>query len=134
MQIEIEQLISPGGLKNRESRILNWEESENDDDTFGLMSGRSKWVGKGDGEWGSLDEWLREGWLVEGRDGPLAGEKEQEWILSTARNEKNAWSVEGVWGFQEIGGERYHCRKLVTRKGDVVLRTRLVYEWVKEHI
>jgi hypothetical protein len=134
VQIDIEQLISPGGLKNRESRILNWEESMNDDDTFGLMKGRSKWVGEGDVEWGTLDEWLREGWLVEGRDGLLMGGKEQEWILTTARNVKNAWSIEGVWGFQEIGGERYYCRKLVTRKGDVVLRTRLVYEWVKERI
>jgi hypothetical protein len=45
-------------------------------------------------------------------------------------NEEAGWTMEQIWGFEEIDGKRYHTRRSVVRKGSQVERGRLVYNYV----
>jgi hypothetical protein len=45
-------------------------------------------------------------------------------------NEEAGWTIDQVWGFEEINGERYHTRRSVLVKGDAVERGRIVYNYV----
>lgn len=64
------------------------------------------------------DDYLREGWCREG-----------ELIESTNESVTDTWTVQQVWGFAEVDGQRRHVRKIVGKKGKQVERVRLVYEW-----
>jgi len=37
-----------------------------------------------------------------------------------------------LWGFEEVGGERYYARHVVVRKGDDWKQARLVYDYQKK--
>jgi hypothetical protein len=45
-------------------------------------------------------------------------------------NEEAGWTMEQIWGFEEIDGKRYHTRRSIVRKGSQVERGRLVYNYV----
>ncbi|KAL4881105.1 hypothetical protein BJY04DRAFT_218622 [Aspergillus karnatakaensis] len=45
-------------------------------------------------------------------------------------NEEGGWTIDQVWGFEEINGERYHTRRSVLIKGEAVERGRIVYRFV----
>jgi hypothetical protein len=44
-------------------------------------------------------------------------------------NEEAGWTMEQIWGFEEIDGKRYHTRRSIVRKGSQVERGRLVYNY-----
>lgn len=53
-------------------------------------------------------------------------------IQSWARNvDGRNWTAEQAWGFEEINGKRYYTRRVVVKKGDQVVKARLVYDYTK---
>lgn len=55
-----------------------------------------------------------------------AGEKH---IESYVVNEEKGWIANQIWGFAIIDGTRYYVRRVLVKKGDTVLKARLVYNW-----
>lgn len=73
------------------------------------------------------DDFLKADWLEgdEEKGGP-AGEIHVE---SYVENDEKGWTGDQIWGFAVIDGKRYYTRRVVIRKGDEVLKVRLVYNW-----
>lgn len=104
--IDIEQIATPGGIKTREERVLDWSKRAHTDQVFGDLVGQSRWTGTGLDGWDALDSYLKEGWL-EG-DGELAGEKGEFHVESYVINEKAGWEGTQVWflSFIIVDGRR----------------------------
>ncbi|KAJ5190253.1 uncharacterized protein N7498_009238 [Penicillium cinerascens] len=69
------------------------------------------------------------GFLVEG-DGEGA-ENPGLWIHSFDSREDGTWTVEQVWGFELVGGERYHTRRFVVANRDGVFEMgRIVFSYL----
>ncbi|KAJ5924866.1 hypothetical protein N7466_009053 [Penicillium verhagenii] len=68
------------------------------------------------------------GFLVEGDDDEA--EDAGLWIHSFDYREDGAWTVEQVWGFEMIGGERFHTRRfVVASKGGKIEMGRIVFSY-----
>lgn len=104
---------------------------------FGDLQGRSRYttlakvLEENKGKEGGIEEdakFLCDGWLAESQEGDV--------VETYVRNEKNGWSAWQVWGFAdvEVGGkkERYHVRRVAVRKGEQIVKVRLVLAWVGE--
>ncbi|MCJ1373075.1 hypothetical protein MMC20_004302 [Loxospora ochrophaea] len=119
-QIDIDQILT-GGLKGTtEKRALNWEWRDHKDGIFGEVKGKSRWVKLAELE----EEFLREGWLVEGES--------EEFIQSYVESVGNGWTADQVWGFAEIQGKRYYTRRLVVKKGDETIKAVMAYDFLKK--
>ncbi|MCJ1306413.1 hypothetical protein MMC25_000055 [Agyrium rufum] len=126
--IDITQTATGGIKGTTELRILDWTARDHKDGIFGEVHARSRWVTPeqlrelhGGSESEKEDaEYLGEGWLDE--DGA-------ERVLSWAESVGGGWTVEQVWGFQEVDGKRYYARNVNCRKGEEVKRARLVYDF-----
>lgn len=75
------------------------------------------------------DEFMKEGWL-EG-DEEKGGPEGETHVENFGDNEERGWTARQVWGFAMVDGERYYTRRIVTTKGDKVLKVRLVYNFTK---
>jgi hypothetical protein len=98
-----------------------------EDHIFGKLKARSRWVNTADLE----DPFQKEDWLdgEEEKGGPN-GELH---IQNHADAEAEAgWTANQVWGFALIDGVRYYTRRVVVKKGDEVLKVRLVYNYKGE--
>ncbi|RAK96880.1 uncharacterized protein BO80DRAFT_365362 [Aspergillus ibericus CBS 121593] len=137
-----------GGFKGTtEKRTLDWNPHVHRDYVFGTLSVRSRLVGGVKDEDGhvrpalELDtrdlvdrvyDFLRGRVSVTGEpeEGFLVEEtlREYAWLHTVSRSEEVGWTMEQVWGFEMIGGERYHTRRVVVlgKAGDYAL-ARLVY-------
>lgn len=113
--IDINQ--SASGMSTEERRCLDDTWRQHSDWLFGNVKGRSRWVGLDD----ITDEYLKKGWLVEGEGKTL--------ILSHVESEDDEWIADQIWGFQEVDGERRHCRNFVITKGDQRAEFRFVYDY-----
>lgn len=127
-RIRIDQTAT-GGIKGEtELRVLDWSKVPHVSGVFGTMQNRSRWTGiKGNAESGdgtALESWLAEGWLEKGA-GAEGAQHIQNWVV----NEKAGWTAEQIWGFAMVNGLRYHVRKFLVRKGDEVVKVRMVYNW-----
>jgi len=119
-----------GGIKGTtEDRTLDWEWHDHEDDMFGKLQGRSRLISRsnlsaGNGPDGGLgqeevvDAFLLEGWLEEGDS-----------LQSVSVNDGKGWMAVQIWGFAVVDGKRFHVRRVVVRKGDEVVKVRLVYDW-----
>ncbi|KAJ5643810.1 uncharacterized protein N7484_006317 [Penicillium longicatenatum] len=66
------------------------------------------------------------GFLVEGGEAEDAG----LWIHTFDYREDGAWTVEQIWGFEMIGGERFHTRRFVVAdKGGNFEMGRIVFSY-----
>lgn len=121
--IDIEQTASGGIKGTTELRYLNWEQGEHEDDVFGAVRGRTRWVqdlAAGEsGAGGKLDPYLLEGWEA----------SEVGYVQSWVESVKNGWTAEQIWGFATVDGVRYYTRRVVVKKGDKVIRARLIYTY-----
>ncbi|KAI9745116.1 MAG: hypothetical protein M1818_001394 [Claussenomyces sp. TS43310] len=126
--IDIDQTVTGGIKGTTELRTLDWAARGHSDDTFGDVKGRSRWLADleapGAGADGELDDFLKDGWLHEAA-GPQGEAFVQSWVI----NEGAGWTAQQIWGFATVDGERYHTRRVVVKKGDEVVKVRLIYDW-----
>ncbi|KAM3443528.1 hypothetical protein MY4824_000414 [Beauveria thailandica] len=116
----IDIVQSASGMGTEERRCLDNTFRQHSDWLFGNVRGRSRWVGVEDIE----DAYLKAGWLVEGGE---SGSKEL--IESHAESEDYGWTADQIWGFQEVDGQRRHCRNIVITKGEQRAEFRFVYDY-----
>lgn len=92
---------------------------------LGTLHEEARWVNLAD----ISDPWMREGWvytadeLEKGGGGPN-GELH---IEIRATNGSGDFSTLAVWGFTEIDGVRYHCRRGMCRRGEAEARAVGIY-------
>lgn len=115
----IDIVQSASGMSTEERRCLDDTVRQHSDWLFGNVQGRSAWVALEDIE----DAYLKNGWLAEGEAGG------KNLILSHAESEDYGWTADQIWGFQEVDGERRHCRNIVITKGDQRAEFRFVYDY-----
>jgi len=127
--IDIDQTATGGIKGTTELRTLNWEPKSHKDDLFGSLTGKSRWSSQPP-DFPGLDEahinWLQEGWLDDGEEAGPNGEKR---IESYSASDDNGWVADQIWGFAEVEGKRFYVRRVVIKKGDKVLKIRMVYDW-----
>ncbi|KAF7155433.1 hypothetical protein CNMCM5623_007504 [Aspergillus felis] len=113
--IDIEQ-SAPGVSTSKEHHCLDGLSRDHSDWLFGSVINQTRWISLEDIE----DKFLTSGWLPEGGN---------SLIYSKAASVSNGWTATQVWGFQEINGERRHCRNIVIEKEDRRAEFRFVYDW-----
>ncbi|KAL3491302.1 hypothetical protein BJX62DRAFT_237378 [Aspergillus germanicus] len=127
-------VVGIGGRTVTEQRVLDWEPVPSTNPLYGKTITRSrlyttplpKEPGQSDENYAYLNaEIARDGspssW-IEDEDG--------QHLHCVITNEEAGWTIDQVWGFEEINGERYHTRRSVLVKGDAVERGRIVYNYV----
>ncbi|KAJ0415816.1 hypothetical protein BJY00DRAFT_292934 [Aspergillus carlsbadensis] len=149
--IEI-QVTATGGLAGTEERhVLDWSEQDHSDYVFGttkhttgLVSGKPdakgnmypefemrREVGDGKARRFLRGEILEDGtvskWFVGG-----GGPEEVGWVHTFIRSVPEKWTVEQVWGFEQIDGHMCHARRFVAvdKQGEYVLG-RAIYKKVE---
>ncbi|KAJ5760834.1 hypothetical protein N7520_007990 [Penicillium odoratum] len=143
--ISVIQVPTAGLGGTSETRILDWDErTQLKDFIFGNRQSRNRFVtGKAGVDGRILPDLVPEtkidnevigqmlrgeippegddgsGFLVEGHD---EAENAGLWIHSFDCQSDGAWTMEQVWGFEMIRGERYHTRRFVAAsKGNFVM-------------
>ncbi|KAK7419316.1 hypothetical protein QQZ08_010899 [Neonectria magnoliae] len=115
--IDIVQSAS-GLTSTQENRCLDATFREHSDWLFGSVKGLSTFVSLDEVD----DEFLKKDWLVEGEGKTL--------VKSYVESQDNGWIATQIWGFQNIGGERRYCRRIVVTKGDQRVQVLFVYDYV----
>lgn len=119
VSIRIKQVVTPGGFSSEQSYILDFRSRESTVPIFGTLSARSKYI--------PIDE-IPDGEVRQ----RLAGGGADVAIQEFAHSKTGDWVTEGIWGFEEVGGERHFTRTNVTSKDDSRVVARLVYDWKQE--
>ena len=118
-EIKMEQTATSMSIPGTtEQYTLDWEWRENHDAFFGDIKGRSRWVSQeeakengGSGDWDADDS---EGKLVE----------------AVGKKPDDEWGATHLWGFEEVGGERRHTRRVhFTHSNGKELNVRMVYDF-----
>ncbi|KAL2846407.1 hypothetical protein BJY01DRAFT_263356 [Aspergillus pseudoustus] len=145
--IEI-QVTPTGGLPGtKEIRILDWSELEQTDFAFGTTKHATGFVKGSAGNLGNVypdiemkreagsekakrflrGEILEDGtpskWFVPSSPADGGAGEEAVWVHTFIRSVPEKWTVEQVWGFEEVDGNVCHARRFVAvdKKGDYVL-------------
>ncbi|TFK49996.1 hypothetical protein OE88DRAFT_1632087 [Heliocybe sulcata] len=120
-RVQTKQVLS-GGLSTEQKLTLNWEEKHSEGTPFGDLIVRSKRMPLAEIQ----DAFLKEGWTADTVEHGVIYTR----IESDTEKPEGAWSLEQVWGFEDIAGDRRHTRhvKGTDSKGDVVT-ARLVYDY-----
>ncbi|KAH7257320.1 hypothetical protein BKA59DRAFT_103657 [Fusarium tricinctum] len=113
--IDITQSAS-GLTSTQENRCLDFNDREHSDWLFGNVKGRSRFVTLDEVE----DDFLKQGWLVEG---------EGKFVQSIAESLDNGWVATQIWGFEEVKGERRYVRHVLVTKGDKRVTAKLIYDY-----
>ncbi|KAH6991423.1 hypothetical protein BKA56DRAFT_667895 [Ilyonectria sp. MPI-CAGE-AT-0026] len=109
------------GLKGvQEDRCMDNVFRESSDWIFGTTQCQSRWAKVEEID----EEFLKDGWLVEGEDSAL--------IFSHTESKANGWTLTQVWGFEMVNGERRYCRRMVAKKGSKRATVRMVHNYVSQ--
>jgi len=120
--IDIDQRLTGGIPGTIENRTLDWKFRVHEDYLFGPCIGRSRRA--------KLDEiehdYLRKGWLPDTEEHGVI----HAYVESDTPKSGKTWSVEQVWGFEDIKGERRYARHLnfLGPEGENI-KARLVYDF-----
>jgi len=109
--------ISTGGITNEEHWDLDGEEREAESKIWGKVKGYYRYTKLSEVE----DLYLKEGWEQACVDGEV--------IEAFQASQTDTWTVQQVIGFAEVDGQRRQVRRVLTKKGDVEHRIRIVYDW-----
>jgi len=120
--IDIDQTLTGGVKGTSEARELDWVDRDHEDHLFGKVTGKSRWVKLEDIE----DPYMKEGWLLDDAEKSGPG---GEWLVQSAVVAEKGWTGDQIWGFANIDGVRYYTRRVIVKKGDKVLKIRMVYNW-----
>ncbi|ESZ97808.1 hypothetical protein SBOR_1817 [Sclerotinia borealis F-4128] len=125
--IDIDQTATGGIKGTTELRQLDWQPRAHEDHLFGNLIGKARFCTIEQVAEVDDDIFLKEEWLEgeEENSGP-GGERH---VQTYSVNEERGWTADQVWGFAISDGKRYYTRRVVVRKGDEVLKIRLVYNW-----
>lgn len=68
---------------------------------------------------------------VDGHDlpGGWLEDKTNKHLHTWTRSRDHGWEMEQTWGFELIGGQRFHTRRVVVQKGGQTERARVVYDY-----
>ncbi|KAI9771199.1 MAG: hypothetical protein M1839_002858 [Geoglossum umbratile] len=116
--IHVKQTVSPGRFDTAQSYILDWKTREAAVPLFGQVAVRARYTPISEIE----DEALRE------RLESYAGARMA--IEEIVTSVKGGWETHGVWGFEEIGGQRHYTRNSITKREDQELSLRFVYDYL----
>lgn len=122
---DIDLSITGGFKGGAENRIVDGQKHSIETDMLGTIYEQCTWAHLDKIE----DPWLKEGWVYspkekeEGGAGPN-GELHME---IHATNSKGDFSTHAIWGFTELNGVRYHCRRAISRKGKQEARAVGIY-------
>ena len=101
-----------------EEYTLDWEWRKNHDAFFGDIEGRSKWVSQHE----ARENGAEGDWKADDSDGKL--------IQAEGKKPDDAWTGVHYWGFEDVGGQRRHTRRVkMTTKDGKELRVRMVYDF-----
>jgi len=115
VHIDIDQTVA-GQKGSSEYRRLDGNESEVEDMFFGKVKGWTRWVQLDE----VADDYLKVGFLPE-----------DKYLEDYVESRDNGWIARQVWGFAEIGGKRYHVRRVVVTKGTKTIKAQLVYNYLE---
>lgn len=119
--LDIDSRPESGLPGTTEERVLNWEPVEVDSALFGKLRGRTRWVQPS--ELVDENEYLTAGLEKDGSDDGRLIQMYTEFLAISAVTTQ-------VCGFETVNGARYHTRRIVARKGDEVVKVRLVYDYL----
>ncbi|KAL2128436.1 hypothetical protein VTI74DRAFT_9189 [Chaetomium olivicolor] len=126
--IDIDLSITGGFKGGQENRIIDGKKHAIETEMLGTIYEQARWANLDDID----DPWLKESWVYtadELKNG--GGEPNGELHIEIrATNCKGGFDTQAVWGFTEIDGVRYHCRRGVCRKGDEVARAIGIYGYI----
>ncbi|KKY28483.1 hypothetical protein UCDDS831_g00223 [Diplodia seriata] len=110
-----------GGFKGQDTKwIVDGVQRAVHHPEFGEMTQSSWWSDLTDVD----DGYLREGWVY--GEGERAGPKN---LALKCSSEKAGFVLDGVWGFVDVDGKRYHARKTACKKDGKVENCTAVYSW-----
>jgi hypothetical protein len=128
VHVDIEQTATGGIKGTTENRTIDGESRAHSDWLFGNVSAKSTWADAAElakiaAEHG---EYLGAGWVEddEEKKGPGGATHVVNNVVADA-----GWTAVQVWGFQIIGGERRHARKIILKKKEETVELRLVYDF-----
>lgn len=114
--IDIDSTLS--GLKGTtEKRTLDWTERTHEDYVFGKVIAKSRRIQLSEID----DDVLKKGWTEDTIAKGL--------IQSHGKNVEYEWTVDQIWGFMEINGERRYARRVKFTTPKVRLDKVIVYDY-----
>lgn len=131
--------VAKGLSSTQEDRVLDWEDKPHQDKVFGKVLGRSRMVNLNAGGFDPQEPYddqskafLQAEMLKDGKTLSTFDDK-RDLLQTFAKNQDSGygWSVEQVWGFEQVDGKRHYSRRVIGRsaKGDKIERVRLVYDY-----
>ncbi|KAL4952400.1 hypothetical protein BDW69DRAFT_167846 [Aspergillus filifer] len=125
--------VSGVGSGVTEKRVLNWEPIEGKNPLFGKTETRSRLytspLERSDSHSDEDIEFLNARTFKNGAPSSWAEDPESQHLHCIITNNEAGWTMEQVWGFEEIDGKKYHTRRSIVKKGDAVERGKLVYNY-----
>ncbi|KAL4794075.1 hypothetical protein BDV19DRAFT_390585 [Aspergillus venezuelensis] len=125
--------VSGVGSGVTEKRVLNWEPVEGKNPLFGKTETRSRLytspLHKSDCHTDEDIKFLNAEAFKNGAPSSWAEDPENRHLHCIITNNEGGWTMEQVWGFEEIDGKKYHTRRSIVKKGDAVERGKLVYNY-----
>jgi hypothetical protein len=120
--IEATQMAPAGFKGSTEQRILDGAWHDKKDFIFGPTKEKTEWIKLSDlSDADEDDKYLKTGFDAE--------TEADEVISATIESVGAGWVGRQVWGFETIGGVRKHVRHLTVRKGDKVVRLKMVNDY-----
>ncbi|KAL3462530.1 hypothetical protein BJX64DRAFT_288218 [Aspergillus heterothallicus] len=127
-------VVGIGGRTVAEQRVLNWEPIPSTNPLYGKTTIRSrlytssfeKSPEQSDDDYAYLNARI----VRDGSPSSWVEDEDGQHLHCVITNEEAGWTIDQVWGFEEIDGKRYHTRRSVLVKGDAVERGRIVYNYV----
>ncbi|KAH6983567.1 hypothetical protein BKA56DRAFT_482825 [Ilyonectria sp. MPI-CAGE-AT-0026] len=108
---------SPSGKDGQERRCVDNTFREHSTSLFGPVIGKTMWVSHDEID----DDFLKNGWLVEG---------EGKFLKIVVQSKGSGWIATQIWGFEMVDGERRYCRHISVTKGDKRVEVRFVYDFI----
>jgi hypothetical protein len=118
-EVRMEQTATAASIPGTtEEYILDWEWRKNDDAFFGDIEGRSRWTSQEEAK-------------ASGRSGDWQdADSEGKLIEAVGKKPDGAWTATHLWGFEDVGGERRHTRRVhVVDKHGNELNVRMIYDF-----
>lgn len=118
-ELKMEQTATAASIPGTtESYVLDWDWRKNHDAFFGDIEGRSRWITQDEAKQNGADG----DWKEDDSDGKL--------VQATGKKPDDAWTATHLWGFEEVGGQRRHTRRVkVVDKDGKELKVRMVYDY-----
>ncbi|KAL4967099.1 uncharacterized protein BDV14DRAFT_198196 [Aspergillus stella-maris] len=143
--------VSGVGSGVTEKRVLNWEPVEGKNPLFGktesefepylmllwdsspISSARSRLytspLQRSESHSEEDIKFLNAETFKNGAPSSWAEDTESQHLHCIITNSEAGWTMEQVWGFEELDGKKYHTRRSIVKKGEAVERGKLVYNY-----